>query len=141
MEIKCCNCGYEFKDAYETDDNKQIGDERFIKIDCVGRPFETDHKNKYWDGYHPDKYDVAYCENGDIILLATTTSYASTNTPIVTVDGLTLIDAKGYSQQIYYSKSYLSGIFGAIITGFTGGAITMLVKKPSNKLEITLTAS
>ena len=88
-----------------------------------------------------NKYDVAYCENGDIILLATTTSYASTNTPIVTVDGLTLIDAKGYSQQIYYSTSYLSGIFGAIITGFTGGAITMLVKKPSNKLEITLTAS
>ena len=88
-----------------------------------------------------NKYDVAYCENGDIILLATTTSYASTNTPIVTVDGLTLIDTKGYSQQIYYSKSYLSGIFGAIITGFTGGAITMLVEKPSNKLEITLTAT
>lgn len=60
MEIKCCNCGYEFKDAYETDDDKQVGDERFIRIDCLGRPFETNHKNKYWDGYRPDKYDVAY---------------------------------------------------------------------------------
>ena len=60
MEIKCCNCGYEFKDAYETDDNKQIGDKRFIRIDCVGRPFETNHENEYWDYYHSDKYDVAY---------------------------------------------------------------------------------
>lgn len=60
MDIKCCNCGYEFKHDYETEDDKQVGDEMFIRIDCFGKPFETDHENEYWDGWHPDKYDKAY---------------------------------------------------------------------------------
>ena len=62
MEIKCCNCGYEFKDAYRTEDNKQVGDERFIRIDCFDKPFETDHEDKdnYYYNRYADRYDKAY---------------------------------------------------------------------------------
>lgn len=86
-------------------------------------------------------YDVAYCENGDIILLATNTSKNNSNDVKVTVTGLTLIDDKGYSQKINYGST---GIFGAIITDFTGGTITMIIEKSLGWLtanKITLTAS
>lgn len=26
MDMKCCNCGYEFKHDYETENDKQVGD-------------------------------------------------------------------------------------------------------------------
>ena len=61
MNMKCCNCGYEFKHDYETEDNKQVGDEMFIKIDCFGKPFETDHEDEdlYYRRYE-DRYNKAY---------------------------------------------------------------------------------
>lgn len=60
MNMKCCNCGYEFIDKWETKDNTQVGDERFVRIDLFGKQFETNHENKDWCRYHLDEYDKVY---------------------------------------------------------------------------------
>lgn len=48
---KCPSCGYEYEMNYGRNRNPNDilkGDEEFIRIDCVGRAFETD-KNDYFD--------------------------------------------------------------------------------------------
>ena len=37
-----CICGYEQLEDYETEDGKAVGDEKFVRIDCFGKAFETD---------------------------------------------------------------------------------------------------
>jgi len=39
-----CICGYERLHDWQTNDNKEVGDQDFIRIDCFGKPFETDKK-------------------------------------------------------------------------------------------------
>lgn len=54
--MKCPCCGFEGTDRWYGDAKE--GEELFIRLS--DRPFETDHKNEYWDGWHPDKYNKAY---------------------------------------------------------------------------------
>lgn len=84
--------------------------------------------------YSFSAYDVAYCDGGNIIVLAIKTSTSKLETTSLSLSGLEMIDSQGFSRFI----SSTEGIFGAIITGFNGGTITMLVK---NGPAITLTAS
>lgn len=83
-------------------------------------------------------YDVAYCDDGNIIVLATTTKTGTLSTKKYSLSGLKLIDSKGHSQYTYYAKfSPSTGIFGAIITGFNGGTICF----GYDGITVTLTAS
>ncbi len=52
-----CLCGYERLKDWEAKDNKEVGDEDFIKIDCFGKPFETDGKT---GNYYGDEYKNGY---------------------------------------------------------------------------------
>lgn len=81
-------------------------------------------------------YDVAYCDDGNIIVLAIVHNAISATTKNISLSGLELIDSKGFSQRMDPDGK----IFGAIITGFNGGTITMLVERGLG-ISITLTAS
>jgi hypothetical protein len=54
-----CLCGYERLQDYMTDDGKEVGDEEFIRVDCFGKPFETDSE-KEGCCYGEEKYRKAY---------------------------------------------------------------------------------
>jgi len=53
-----CLCGYEkLHDWEENKNDKEIGDQDFIRIDYFGQPFETDLKtNRQYD----NKYEYGY---------------------------------------------------------------------------------
>lgn len=100
------------------------------------------------NNYSFSAYDVAYCDDGNIIVLAITTLIKSLlSIANLSLSGLELIDSQGFSRYIYSrTTSSITLIFGAIITGFNGGTITMLVEKKSSlfyetEIAITLTAS
>ena len=40
--MKCPVCNYIHEDEWENDNKVEIGDEPFVRIDCLGRAFETD---------------------------------------------------------------------------------------------------
>jgi hypothetical protein len=52
-----CICGYEKLEDWQTDDNKAVGDEDFIRIDCFGKAFETDKK---CNDYYGNEYRKAF---------------------------------------------------------------------------------
>lgn len=54
--MKCPVCGYEAEQDYcegkEENNFMTMGDENFVKIDCFGKPFETDaEKDDYFERY------------------------------------------------------------------------------------------
>jgi len=58
---KCPNCGYEYEMVYDYKryhENITKGDKSFVKIDCIGRPFETD-KNLA-EPYEDSEYAKVY---------------------------------------------------------------------------------
>lgn len=58
---KCHCCGYEYEVSWDYKNRKYIivkGDEPFIRIDCLGRPFETDEYIKC--DYGPDREQMVY---------------------------------------------------------------------------------
>lgn len=54
-----CVCGYEKLYDWQTNDGKEIGDEDFIRIDCFGKPFETDKKESDYYGDYENGYMYA----------------------------------------------------------------------------------
>jgi phage FluMu protein Com len=56
--MKCPVCGYIHEDEWEREDSVEIGDERFVRIDCLGRSFETD--KDITEDYEPQKYAKVY---------------------------------------------------------------------------------
>lgn len=91
--------------------------------------------------YSFSAYDVAYCDDGNIIVLATTTENGVFSVGL-SLSGLELIDSQGFSKYTYYDLlSKDTGIFGAIITGFNGGTITMLFERNGFNTVTKLTAS
>ena len=87
-------------------------------------------------------YDVAYCENGNIILLAKTTKGSVHSTEVFpsSLIGLTMAE-KSYSRRNSYNVTNKTGIFCIIISEFQGGLITILPESYVGNVKMTITAS
>lgn len=104
-----------------------------------GRDYEIREVN-FVAGGIASVYDIAYCEDGNFILLAKTTFVGSLLLTVSIDENITLIDNKGYDQTATVYSTYKSGLYSFIIADFVGDTITLEASYTSTH-NVSLTAS